>query len=314
LRFRLSIRFTGPANRRSLFFMPITPGFLYIVLMKKLVLVIFISALSAIVFAHEFWLQPQKFFYTIREVANIRFNVGENFTGQNWTGNKDKIDQLLLFSPSGSITDISSRVSQNSGDSVQVPLQQEGTHMVIFNSTNSFIELEAEKFNDYLLEDGLDQTIAYRKKNGESQLSGKENYQRSVKTIFQVGGKLTDDCITPTSLPLDILPEENPYSIPLMSSRSGPLKVKFKVLFQGLPLNNALVKIWYHSADKKIRMDSLRTNKRGWVTANRHPGPYMVSCVYMERQPVSAVAHWQSYWGSLSFEYSQFFGKASSKQ
>jgi hypothetical protein len=36
--------------------------------------------------------------------------------------------------------------------------------------------------------------------------------------------------------------------------------------------------------------------------------------VYMERQPVSAVAHWQSYWGSLSFEYSQFFGKASSKQ
>lgn len=304
----------GPANSRSLFFIPITPGFLYIVIMKKLVLVIFISALSVIVFAHEFWLQPHKFFYTVREVANIRFNVGENFTGENWTGNKDKISQLLLFAPSGSITDISAQVSQNKGDSVPVPLQQEGTHMIIFNSTNSFIDLDAVKFNEYLQEDGLNQVIAYRKKNGESQLNGKENYQRSVKTIFQVGGRLTENCIDPTSLPLDIIPEENPYSIPVMSARSGLLKVKFQVRFQGQPLTNALVKIWYHSADKKARMDTLRTNKKGWVTANRHPGPYMVSCVYMERNQSDKTADWQSYWGSLTFEYSQFFGKASSKQ
>ncbi len=78
------------------------------------------------------------------------------------------------------------------------------------------------------------------------------------------------------------------------------------------PLAGALVKVWYHQPGKPVQMDTLRTDKRGWITAQRHPGPYMVSCVYMEHTPDDKEAEWQSYWGSLSFEYSQFFpGNAS---
>ena len=275
--------------------------------MKRTILFLFISILCVIGFAHEFWLNPQKFFYTVREVANIRFNVGENFTGENWSGNKDKVAQLLLYTPSGPITDVSSRISINKGDSLQLPLQEEGTHMLIFNSTQSFINLEAGKFNDYLQEDGLNQVLVYRKKNHEDQLDGKEYYQRSVKTIFQVGSKVTDACNNPTNLPLDIIPAENPYSIPVFSSKQGNSSVKFRVLFNGEPLNNVLVKIWYQTKQKQVKMDTLRTNKKGWVTAQRHPGPYMVSCVHMERNTTDTVANWHSYWGSLSFEYSQFF-------
>lgn len=275
--------------------------------MKKTLLLLLISVISVIALAHEFWLYPQKFFYTVREVANIRFNVGENFTGENWGGNNDKIEQLLFYTPAGAIMDLSSGISANKGDSLQLPLQEEGTYMVIFNSTPSFINLEADKFNDYLREDGLDPVFLYRKRNREDQLNGKEYYQRSVKTIFQVGGKITDACNKPTSLPLDIIPEHNPYSLPVFTSKQGNGSVKFRVLFNGAPLRNTLVKIWHQTPQKQVKMDTLRTNKKGWVTAQRHPGPYMVSCVYMERNTKDTVADWQSYWGSVSFEYSQFF-------
>ena len=273
----------------------------------RLLLLLCIPLFSVIALAHEFWLSPQKFFYTIREVANIRFLVGENFTGMNWTGNKDKIQQLHLVTPSGTITDLAPRLSTNKSDSLQLPLSEEGTHMVIFQSTNSFISLEAAKFNEYIQEDGLDFTAAYRKQHHEEEVKGTEYYQRSVKTIFQVGSKVTDDCREATSLPLDIIPGSNPYALPAEGTKNGFQKMKFRILFMGKPLPDVLVKIWYHPALNQIIMDTVRTNKKGWFTAERHPGPNMVSCVYMQPNQTDTIAQWQSYWSSLSFEYSQFF-------
>ena len=278
-----------------------------------MILLVSICIVSVLVLAHEFWLQPQKFHYSIREVARIRFLVGENFTGQNWTGNKDKVSQLFHYTPGGDVLDIANKLSANNGDSLLLPLQEEGTHMVIFNSTNTFINLEAEKFNGYLKEDGLDNAATHRKENKEETKAGTEYYQRSIKTLLQVSYKTTDACTNPSNLPLDIIPEKNPYAVTVGGSESL-LKVKFRVLFNREPLSNALVKIWYYTPGKKeVKMDTLRTNKRGWVTANRHPGPYMVSCVHMEHTPTNKEAEWQSYWGSLSFEYSQFFPGSSTR-
>ncbi len=266
-----------------------------------------------ITLAHEFWLQPQKFFYSIREVARIRFLAGEGFAGENWAGNKDRIQQLLHYVPSGDIVNVADKISGNKGDSLQLPLQDEGTHMVTFNSNNSFISLDAEKFNNYLKEEGLDNAILYRKQNNEADKKSTEHYQRSIKTLLQVSYRLTDACIRPTNLPLDIIPEQNPYAV-TVGSRESLLKVRFKVLFNKEPLNNALIKVWYHLPGKKeTQMDTLRTNKRGWVTADRHPGPYLLTCVYMEHTPYDKEAEWQSYWSSLSFEYSQFFPGSSTR-
>lgn len=240
-------------------------------------------------------------------MARIRFLVGEGFQGENWGGNKDKVHQLFHYTPSDEIIDISSRLSTNKGDSLQLPLQDEGTHMVVFNSTNSFISLEADKFNEYLKEDGLDKAAQYRKEHNEENKKSTEHYQRSIKTLLQVGYKVTDVCTRPTLLPLDIIPEKNPYAVLPSQASLAPVKVRFRVLFQSKPLADALVKIWYYPPGNPVKMDSLRTDKRGWVTAVRHPGRYLVSCVHMERTPNNGEAEWQSYWASLSFEYSQFF-------
>jgi hypothetical protein len=281
--------------------------FPYIAYVKKTIFLLAISLISLFTLAHEFWFKPQKFFFSIREIARIHFMVGENFKGENWSGNQEKVRQLFHYTPSDNVVDVSSKLSASNGDSLQLPLQEEGTHMVVFNSTNSFISLEADKFNDYLKEDGLDEIAGYRKKHNEENKKGKEHYQRSIKTVLQVGYKVTDACTQTTVLPLDIIPEKNPYDVPVSRSSSAPVKVRFRVLFHNNPLADALVKIWYHQPGKPVQMDTLRTDKKGWITAQRHPGPYLLSCVHMEHTPNDKEAEWQSYWGSLSFEYSQFF-------
>jgi len=273
---------------------------------KKLLLLSFLFITFAL-FGHEFWLQPGKYFYNIREIADISFRVGENFTGDNWSGNKEKIKLLTHILPGGNSIDISDRISMTKGDSLKLPLQQEGTHMILFNSTNSFIDLEPDKFKAYLEEDGLQEALNYRSKNGESLKNGKEYYQRSVKTIIQVGNERTDACTVPTNLPLDIIPIENPYT-PLGLRPTGDLPMmRFRILFKGKALHNLLVKTWFRAENGKMTMETYRTNTRGFVSVKRHSGKFMISTVYMERNTADSVADWQSYWASANFEYSSFF-------
>ena len=56
--------------------------------MKKFSIFIAISIVSLIGLAHEFWLQPNKFFYSIREIAKIRLVVGEDFKGEKSSNNE----------------------------------------------------------------------------------------------------------------------------------------------------------------------------------------------------------------------------------
>jgi uncharacterized GH25 family protein len=277
--------------------------------MKKMFLSLLFMMAAFLLSAHEFWLAPDKYFYTIRDIALIRFQVGENFTGENWTGNKEKIKRLTHYLPNGTMVDIADKLSIQKGDSIRLPLQVEGTHMVVFNSMNSHIELEADKFNDYLKEDGLQTAIDFRQKNDETQKPGKEYYQRSVKTIIQVGDAKTDVCTEPTGLPLDIVPFENPYDSPGMSPSDNLPTVKFRVLFKGKPLGNLLVKTWHREKNGATQMQEYRTNNRGTVTVKRYSGPFMVSAVYMARLNGDEKGDWQSYWASLNFEYSSFFSR-----
>src|SRR5215471_8767972 len=148
--------------------------------MKKKISVWLLTFTVINVFGHEFCIQPNKFIYKRGEAINIKFLVGENFKGENWADNRDKINSLNLFF--GDVTDknLDDNLSTNDGDSLQIAMLDEGTTMITLNTKNSFINLEAAKFNEYLKEDGLTEALEYRQKNGDTLKSGTEYYQRSV--------------------------------------------------------------------------------------------------------------------------------------
>ena len=123
------------------------------------------------------------------------------------------MNSLQLYFGNVSDKDLCNNLGKDSGDSLQLALIDEGTVMMTLNTKNSLIDLEAEKFNEYLKEEGLTEAIEYRQKSGDTIKNGHENYQRSVKTIFQVGKRFTNVCKQKTDLPLDIIPVEHPYTI-----------------------------------------------------------------------------------------------------
>jgi len=263
--------------------------------MKKIITVLLLICATSLL-AHEFWLQPDKFIYKWNERINIKFFVGENFEGENWQGNRSRINSLKVHF-SDVTDDLSSAIGDEKGDSLQLGVTDEGTAMVTFNNNNSFIELDPQKFNDYLKEDGLADALDYRQKNSEMDSAGREYYQRSVKTILQVGNKLTEVYKKQTDLPLDIILQSNPYAV------KQKKEIKAKVLFGGMPLSNSVCKIWQRYKNN-TSMKEVMTNMNGEISFETEPfGRWMVSTVKMVRLQDEAKAQWQSYWGSITWGY-----------
>jgi uncharacterized GH25 family protein len=251
--------------------------------------------------AHEFWLEPQQYLFSRTEEINIRFRVGEHFTGDNWTGNQQKINTLKLYY--ADITDdLSDALTDDEGDSLQFSIHEEGTAMVAFNSHNSFIQLDAKSFNEYLQEDGLQAAIDYRNQHNETDSAGKEYYQRSVKTLVQIGALKTNIYKKQTGLPVDLIPLSHPYQL-----KNGD-SLTVQVLFNGNPLPNAIVRSW-HKLPTGVTTTSYFSNANGEIRfAVTTSGEWMLSCVNMVHYPkgtdeIQPATVWQSYWGSLTWGY-----------
>jgi hypothetical protein len=275
--------------------------------MKKLLLLSCIAGISALAMEHTCWMAPQKFFFTIRETANIRLWADTGLAAEKRNGKTPSVQYIYHHLPSGNIVNIAPLMNGAAVDSFRLPLGDEGTHMLVCNSAGPLIRYTADSFNAYLHANGLEQVSSYRAANHEAEQEGTAFLHYNTKTILQVGTKVTDACIHPTVLPLDIVPEENPYTVPLGTDRTKPVRKRFQVLFGYEPVGDVLVTMQYRDAGNRLLTDSARTNKRGWVTLTRHPGACLVSCVYMVRNTAGTAFQWQGYITALSFEYSLFF-------
>ena len=268
--------------------------------MKKFFLsatIILLCSLLSI--AHEFWLHPDKFIYQPGDLINIKFLVGENYEGVNWSGNNKSIQSLELHF-SNVTDDLAEHISDSTGDSLQFAIYEEGTYMLSYNSVNKFIELDPAKFLDYLKEDGLQNAIDYRIAHNESDSVGREYYQRSVKTIFQVGKKTTSLYKKETSLPLDIIPLKNPYD--LKDTSAIPF-MTVKVLFQKKLLSNHRILVWHRLNGQTLKSE-YTTDEKGQINfPMSNDGRWMISTVKMERFTEDPNAQWQSYWGSCTWGY-----------
>ncbi len=127
--------------------------------------------LSTASFAHEFWLDPVSFF---SKNACVRFRVGEHFSGENWTGNFEKVRLLEVLNQTDRSTTNAQQMLPNSGDSLQFSLPFTGTQLLVYNGNNSYIELPANEFNAYLKEDVLTDIAAWRKTNGQDTARSRE--------------------------------------------------------------------------------------------------------------------------------------------
>src|SRR5689334_2945566 len=95
---------------------------------KYIAAVIIVVLCTLVAQAHEFWLQPQKFFFQVGEKATIGFRVGENFVGEPWDLTKHRIERLQLLHLE-QVNDLKTSVVQIDKGNFELPLIAEGTHL-----------------------------------------------------------------------------------------------------------------------------------------------------------------------------------------
>ncbi len=247
--------------------------------------------------AHEFWLLTKKFQYKIGEEMNVEFMVGENFQGESWDLSRHKVERLEIHTGI-TVKNLIKDVKDIKGKNLSYKFDREGTHLVAMESDYAFIELEAEKFNAYLEDDGLENMLDERKQSGRLKDGAKEYYKRFAKLIVQSGAKLDYTFRRSAGFRYEIFPLENPAAL-----KSGDY-LDCRVVWEGKPAASVMVKVWSHVGNR-IFLQNIYTENDGTI---RFPissyGPWMVSSVKMIPSEKEG-ADYQSHWASLVFEIKQ---------
>lgn len=241
--------------------------------------------------AHDFWIEPSIFQPPVGSSVGIHLRVGEHFQGDPVARAEKRIVRFVFVTSSGESPVLGAEGSEPAGTA---RVAQPGVHIVAYRSNNARVDLEPEKFEQYLKEEGLESIIAERARRSESQKPSREAYSRSVKSLLCAG-----DCANggdrAVGLALELVSENNPYA-----ARAGE-KMPFLLLWNGKPLEGALVvALSKGGLEKKL---SARTDASGRVTF-RLPrgGIWLVKTVHMTRAPAGGDVDWESLWASLTFE------------
>lgn len=171
-----------------------------------------------------------------------------------------------------------------------------GTYVVGLSTKTREISLKAEEFNEYLKEDGLPDTLEERRKTGELGKDAKERYAKHVKAILQVGKSRSDDYKTVLGYPVELVPQQNPYSLKKGSS------IDILCLKDGKPLANQVVLAGREHMSKLVLSPELRSDEKGMVRVRLDgAGKWYVKFINMAKLDDPDL-NYESKWTTLTFE------------
>ena len=260
-------------------------------------LVCFFSLLQS-AHAHEFWLLPSRFTPDVKQDLTLHLAVGEQFEGETVAFGTAVVADLNLYTRAGSQSLQALVPSGAQNGELPVAFAQKGGHLLAMDSVPFTVELSADTFTAYLREEGLESIIALRQVQGQAKNSGRERYRRHVKTFLHIGGTKDASFGVRTGQTLEIVPLQDPT----VARAQG---TTFAVLFEGKPLQNALIKAWHKDSPKtsaQLTVLHARTNAQGQATFKLPwPGTWMLSVVHMVPAANAEGIDWDSYWGNYTF-------------
>ena len=258
------------------------------------------TLLSAPLAAHDFWLQPQRFWTSLGAPVPMTFLVGHGAARQRSSIAKDRFSVFRAVGPRG-VVDRKSELTIGQAADVAPGFTQPGTYVVAFSTTNVASDLPALRFNDYAKAEGLTLVLRQRAASKTATKPGRELYSRRGKALIQVGpvGRLPQSHITkPVGLGLEIVPLINPYA--LGNSQTLPVRV----LYQGRPLAGALVKLNNLASDAQP-VETHLTDSNGQTSfAAKRSGDWQLNVVWSQPMPTNPQAEFLTTFSSLSFGFS----------
>lgn len=214
--------------------------------MKKALLGLVIMALLS---SHDMFLKLDQYFLKANTDSVIQLYNGTFERSENAITRDRMLDVSLVGNGERINPDTSSWYDENNTTYLSFTTGSPGTWVAGVSTKARSIGMSAEDFNDYLEHDGVLDMLEARKSNGTIGDSAVERYSKHVKTVFQVGDKLTDDYKTELGYPIEFLLLDNPYDI----HPGHDLRVK--LVLNQKPLSNQLVYVGAKSTTKEHSHD-----------------------------------------------------------
>ena len=243
-----------------------------------------ILLLPTLVFAHETWLQPEKFVAAPDESVQVTLRISDGKSVRDANLKPDRILRVELVKE-----DRHMPLPLQSGDATvtAVPVPP-GPSVVVMETEPKHVDLAADKFAAYLREQGLTQILAERKRRGETRLTAREDYMRCMKTL------LTTDAQKP---PADRA-QGCPYELVLRRQVSRTLT--FDTLRHGDPEPFQQVRFWNLDTGKVFKI--ARSDKNGHLTLPLPPGRWLATSTAMRRSS-ELQSDWRSDWASVTWQH-----------
>lgn len=253
--------------------------------------------------AHDFWVQPGAYWVAPGVETPVTLLVGHGSYRQRSLIPARRITRFEAVGPRGAKQDLRGSLQlQGLRSDGTVTFGQPGTYLLVLQTdARAYSLLPAIRFNDYLRVEGLTPALSFRERTHRTSADGSEAYSRQAKTIIHVGvlHESAAPVTKPLGLPLEIVPEIDPYA---KACRS---KLPVQVLYHGRPLGGALVKLTdlEHDADP---VETHLTDERGRAVFNEPPrGTWLLNVIWTEVAPASRDADFETTFSSLSFGYTE---------
>jgi hypothetical protein len=213
-----------------------------------------------------------------------------------------RITRFEAIGPDGLAIDLrdSIHVGGREDDGV-LEFSKPGVYVLVLETDNrAQSHLPGIRFNDYLKVEGLTPALEQRERLHQTERDGSENYSRRAKSIVQIGPPDANSQMQvtrPLGLPLEIVPEANPYARP--QSRTLPVRV----IYEGEPLEGALVK-FTRLEDDAVPLETHLTDRIGRATfVMPTEGSWLLNVIWTKSLPRSRETDFETIFSSLSFGF-----------
>ena len=257
---------------------------------------------ASFVMAHDFWLQPNEYWIGPDALTSMTLQVGHGSFRQRSPIPARRITRFQAIAPKGAVVDLHDQLRLGeAAEDGDFRLKNPGAYVLVLQTDDrAQTHLPSIRFNDYLTVEGLTPALEQRARLHRMDADGSERYSRCAKSVVQVGppgagpqGQVSK----PVGLPLEIVPETNPYRVP----RSATLPVR--VIYEGHPLAGALVKLTDLKHDA-VPFEVHLTDHDGRASFTMpNAGTWLLNVIWTKVLPRSDETDFETVFSSLSFGF-----------
>lgn len=258
--------------------------------------IIIVLSFSTPAFAHDCWLQPDKFYIGLEALLFARLVVGHRMKPEKELPlEKAMTPRLELFTNKGCIG-LLPLFAEGDIPAVKYHHGVEGPGLLVMDRDFTAINLNNEKFSTYLTHEMHTELLPMVEFSSHDEQ--KERYARCMKALIQVGdnsdGEIHDKVI---GQKLEIILDYNPCHC-----KPGDF-INITVLFEGRPLAGRYVTIYQKNLQSQVSEKFVKTDQNGRAAFRVNgPGICLIRLVHLYPCPDNESLDWESYWSSFCFE------------